>query len=44
MFQAEATDDGARGALALVMLFIAIELVVRIRRRRNAVDPAYQPG
>jgi len=44
MFQAKATDDGARGAIALVMLFMAIELVVRIRRRRNAIGPAWQPG
>ena len=35
MFQAKATDDGARGAIALVIVFIAIDLVVRIRRRRT---------
>jgi hypothetical protein len=44
MFQARATDEGARGAIALVMLFIAFELVVRIRRRRNALDTTFQPG
>jgi len=35
MFQAKPTDDGARGAIALVIAFIAIDLVVRIRRRRT---------
>lgn len=35
MFQAKPTDDGARGAIALVIVFIAIDLVVRIRRRRT---------
>lgn len=35
MFQAKATDDGARGALALVIAFIAADLVLRIRRRRK---------
>ena len=35
MFQAKATDDGARGAIALVILLIAIDLIVRIRRRRT---------
>ena len=35
MFQAKATDDGARGAIALVIVFIAIDPFVRIRRRRT---------
>jgi hypothetical protein len=35
MFQAKATDDGARGAIALAIVFMAIDLVVRIRRRRT---------
>jgi hypothetical protein len=35
MFQAKATDDGARGALALVIVFIVIDLVACLRRRRT---------
>ena len=35
MFQAKLTDDGARGAIALVIVFIVIDLFVRTRRRRT---------
>lgn len=35
IFQAKPTNDGARGAIALVIVFIAIDLVVGIRRRRT---------
>ena len=36
MFLAEATDQGARGGIALVMVFVAIDLVVKLRRRQRA--------
>lgn len=32
MFQAPATDEGARGAIALVMVVIAVDLVFKVRR------------
>ena len=35
MFQARATDNGARGAIALVIAFIVVDLLVRLRRYRT---------
>jgi hypothetical protein len=37
MFQARATDDGARGALGLVVLIIVIELAYRLYRARPSM-------
>lgn len=44
MFQAKATDDGARGALALVVLIIVVDLGCRLYRRRPSMRPPRMAG
>jgi hypothetical protein len=44
MFQAKATDDGARGALALIMLIIVVDLGYRLYRRRPSMHPPRVAG
>lgn len=39
IFQAEATNEGARGALALVVLVIVVDLGYRLYRRRPSMRP-----
>lgn len=37
IFQAKATDDGARGALALVIAIIVVDLLVKLYRQRTRI-------
>lgn len=44
IFQSDATDDGAKGALGLVVLFIGLDLLVKLYRRRPSIRPPLIAG
>jgi pilus assembly protein TadC len=44
IFQPRLTDDGAKGALGLVVVFIGPDLLVKLYRRRPSIRPLLTAG